>query len=210
VIAVAATFLVQSYLDKPRVKVNLFNIVTGGWTNVTEGVLTKMTAFWVYLYLTNAHKNATQVVDYELEVDYGEGYKKMERVYGMVNKLMANVAKVHGGLTADIFKDAGTGLGKSLDLTIMAKHLLYKSSKPIQFGDFVHGFVMFSGDPSLHGKRIRRARLTCIDIFKRRYSVETKPKEFPNLGLWYEAMGVDGFIMFSGQIPTPPPDKNKP
>lgn len=127
--------------------------------------------------LTNYHKKSISIVDYELEVDFGDGYVKLDRVYGDISKILPEVIPVK------------TNLG-DITLKNFGKHLLYKNSPPVRYGRFNHGFVMFVGDPSLKNKKAKKLKFTCIDVFNQRHIIENRFETLFNLNLLLEILDI--------------------
>jgi hypothetical protein len=130
------------------------------------------------VYLTNHHKNSISLIDYEFEADFGDGYMKLERVYGDIGKILPPA------LTA---KDDE---GKDIQLKNLGQHLLYKNAKPVRYGRFNHGFVMFAGDLPLHHKKVLKVKFTCIDVFNNRHVICARNEEFVNFSLLLELLDI--------------------
>lgn len=173
IITVFLTFAIQTYLNRPKIKGKILNIIRLEWVSDKYG---RKASFWIYVYLTNYHKNPIAVLDYEFEADFGNGYVKIERVYGDVSKKMDDVIPV-----AD-------SKGNIMEFKNFGKHLLYKNAKPVRYGVFNHGFVMFAGDLSLRDKKMKKLRFTCIDVFNRRHVIESPFEETTNLNLLLELL----------------------
>lgn len=178
VIAVLLTFVVQNYLNQPKIRGSVFNVLAGEWSNPVMGI--HKTAFWPYVYLTNYHQNAIYPLDYEFEVDFGEGYVRLDRVYGDLDKILPEVMS---------FTNLADGK-EEIQIRNLGKHALYKTAKPVQYGDFLHGLVMFAGAIELHKKTMRTVRFTCIDVFGKRHTIEADLKKFLNWNLFLELLGV--------------------
>jgi hypothetical protein len=163
-------------LNRPRVRGKIINVIRAEWRNEKLGI--HQTAFWVYVYLTNYHKNAISLLDYECEIDFGQGYAKLERVYGDVSKAMPETLTVKGFT------------GQEFQLSSLGQHLLYKSTEPVRFGRFKHGFVMFAGDLSFHDKKEKKVRFACIDVFNRKHVLEARFDEYFNVNLLLELLDV--------------------
>jgi hypothetical protein len=181
VLAILLTFIVQFYLNRPKVKGGVFGIVQGEWKSHDSGMETRKSFFWPYVYLTNQHRNAVWPLDYEFEVNFGEGYVKLERLYGDISGVFPET------ITATISAKGDSG-SKPLKMQNLSKQLLYVKSKPIQFGDFLHGFVMFTGDRELQTRTIVRVKFTCIDAFQNRHTFEADQEKLLSLALFSELL----------------------
>src|SRR5487761_980998 len=119
IITFVITYVVQIILDRPKVRGSIFNVISADWTQVSkvDGSSTTRTAYFVYLYLTNYHQHSINILDYELEIDYGSGYEKILRVYGDVSKAIPDPMK------------ATDQDGKLFEMVGWSKHLIYKETK---------------------------------------------------------------------------------
>jgi hypothetical protein len=181
ILAILLTFIVQSYLSRPKVKGGVFGIVQGEWKSHDYTMETRKSFFWPYVYLTNQHRNAVWPLDYEFEVDFGKGYVKLERQYGDISGVFPET------ISATISAKGDSG-SKPLKMQNLSKQLLYVKSKPIQYGDFLHGFVMFTGDRELQTQTIVRVKFTCIDAFGRRHTFEANQEKLLSLALFSELL----------------------
>jgi hypothetical protein len=175
VITVLLTFLVQNYLSRPQIKGNILNVIRATWVSTAYG---QKSSFWIYVYLTNHHKNSIAIIDYKCEADFGNGFVKLERVYGDVSKVLPPSLSV---------QDSS---GKAIQLTNLGKHLLYKNAKPVRYGEFNHGFVMFSADISLANTKVTRYKFTCIDSFNNKHTIYAEPDKFMNFNLLLELLDI--------------------
>jgi nucleoside phosphorylase len=173
VIAVIATYLVQTYLAKPRIKIVIFNMSTGilSFNQKPEYAL-----FTIYVYITNQHHNAVHILDYELNIDFGEGFTRLKRIY-----------QIHQGWPDPYRTETDTDFVEIPDFT---KKLIYANPRPVSYGDILKGFVAFGGDTTLHGRKARRIRFTCIDAFQKRHTVVTTPEKYLEPLLFYEFVGA--------------------
>lgn len=189
-VGVGSTFLVQFYFDKPKIVSRIMGVVTAEMHNP---ILSKdWAAFFVYVYLSNQHQNAIYILDYEAEVDLGQGYEKISRAYGDIEKLMP------AGTMATI-GNKGKGTANTLEMSRIMSHLISKNNRPVKYGDYVNGAVLFVGDYRLHGNnRIRAIKFSCIDVLGKRHTIEVKESEFVRSEVLFELLG--GTIA----IPDPP------
>jgi hypothetical protein len=182
-IGIAATLLVQRWLNAPKIRGGIYGIVHGDWnfSKTETNLKAEKTFFCPYVYLTNQHRNAIWPLDYECEVDCGEGYVKLERVYGDLTQLFPPTMDMDASLRS-------VWEGKPLEIHVMKNHVLYAKAKAIRYGEMLQGFVMFSGDLQLSGKTVLRAKFTCIDAFQKRHTFEAGREEFLNAALFYELL----------------------
>ena len=103
------------------------------------------TIYLVYLYLTNQYQNAIHVWDYKMSVDLGDGYIMLDRVYRDVPGLPDPfVARIPSGNTT---------------IPRIRENMIVKQDRPVGFGDFLRGFLVFAGDPSEYGRQSKRYNL---------------------------------------------------
>lgn len=114
---------------------------------------TDRTSFLVYAFLVNKRRAPVAIWDYELELNSGNGFERVARVYGEVPNLTFT-----------------TNSGKNIDLKLR-ENMICRRNTTSQFGVPTEGFVLFAGDPSLKEKRIKRYRLTCVDAFGKRHLI---------------------------------------
>jgi hypothetical protein len=72
-----ATLLYNLFARKPKIKGRIYNVITGDIPDPRDPTK-DLTAFNVYLYLTNIRKNTIHILDYELEVDLGQDILKLK------------------------------------------------------------------------------------------------------------------------------------
>jgi hypothetical protein len=188
IITVAVTFIIQSYLNRPKIKGRIFEVIRAEWRYKqpdANGMLINKenSVFWVYVYLTNYHENSLHILDYKCEVDFGEGFVRLKRVYGDFSKYLPPI------LTVKLSKYEGR---REVQIKNIGQHMLYKNPEPIQFGSFIHGLVMFAGDLSLHTKEIKKIRFSCLDVFKKEHVLNATYKEFVGLDPLLEILEVVG------------------
>jgi len=161
--------------SKPKIRGQIYNVIIGD-TSLPDNPNKTLTAFLVYLYLTNARKNTVHIIDYELEVDTGAGYGKMLRAYGARNIESPRLESPNGPIQIPDFSE----------------RVIWAGSKPIEYGVPLHGFALFASDtPSDQFKgRVKKYKVTCVDAFQGRHKIESKPTEFPNIYLWEELSGI--------------------
>jgi hypothetical protein len=164
ILAVVITFLVQSYLDRPKVRGNILNFISASITLEFLDVRGKMsvTAVFPFLFLTNLHQSPISILDFVFEVDIGKGWLKME-------KLITDEKFYKEILPRFLVLDAGDRL---LRFPNLDKALLERKLKPINYGDYLHGFLTFASKASFLGTNIKRMRLTSIDVFQNRHVIK--------------------------------------
>jgi hypothetical protein len=135
-----------------------------------------LTTFNVYLYLTNRRKNTVHILDYELEIDVGTGYEKMERVWG------ANT----------IPNWTFTSKTHTMEITNYPEKLITAQAKPIEHGIPLHGFVLFATEKPQHLflDQVKRYRITCIDAYQNKHILTSRPDQLQNINLLQELAGI--------------------
>ena len=163
------------FTSKPKIKGQIFNVIIGDMPDPNDPTRT-LTTFNLYLYLTNTRKNTVHILDYELEVDTGDGYEKVERVYG-AHKVQ------NWSFHSETY---------NIKIPDYPKKLITAQAKPVEYGIPLHGFVLFaSRKPSkLFKQHIKRFRVTCIDAFGNRHKIVSS-KQFPNLYLLQDLAGIE-------------------
>jgi hypothetical protein len=175
ILTIIITFAIQTYLDQPKIKSHIFQLIGGElrWNGNVK-------SFWgVYIYLTNQHQSPIHVLDYMLWLDFGDGYVRMDRIYGI---------PVTPGFPDSL--SASYPDGRTAIITDLRRKLIYTQNRPVKFGDFVHGFVLFGGDVSLYHKEVKRLKVTCVDVLGKEHTRETTPHEFLKYPLFEEIAGI--------------------
>jgi hypothetical protein len=155
-------FCYQYFSEKPKIKGKLLNVMRGRMKN-PENLSENLTVFTLFVYLTNARKNAVHVRDYILEVDNGNGFKKMKII--------------HGNLSGFRF-DCADG---EIQIPNFEQGVIYRQSKPIEYGVPYYGYLIFGGDLKYYDSEIKRYRVTCVDVFDNKHTITTKPDKFRDL-----------------------------
>ena len=169
------TFIYTWITNKPNVKGRIFTVITGQMPS-PENPLESLTTFNIYLYLTNTRKNIIHILDYELEVDTGKGFEKVDRVFGA--NLIPNwnfTSQTHTVIINDY-----------------PKKLITANAKPLEQGIPLHGFVLFASKKPMEmfQNHVKRYKITCIDALNNRHLVISRPKDFPNLYLVEDLAGI--------------------
>ncbi len=186
VVAVAATFSVQYYLNRPKIRGNILNFISANFSGQFPDVRGKVSATMVFPYalLTNQHQNAASMFDFMLDVDVGKGWLRMEKVLGDDNFYKQTLPNA-------LILDAGDRILKFPNLD---KALLERKLKPIEFGDYIHGFLMFASKTWFLGKDIKKMRLTCIDVFENKHVIMHPKKRWFFLRKKREGYSVPFYI----------------
>ncbi len=171
-IAVVITYL----SGRPKIRGKILQVMRGTFPN-PERRSEVLTSFVLFLYLTNARKSPVHLVDYELQIDAGEGFQGMKIVRS-------------GPDMAFHFEYSGS----ELQIPDFNRRLLYRQGKSIVFGTPFIGFLMFGGDAKYYKSAIREFRLTCTDVFGHKHRVIAEPDEFRDLAYIQDMFGVTGLI----------------
>lgn len=116
------------------------------------------TVYVLYPYLINKRKSSIHVLDYELHIKVDKKYKKFNRIYSIENAKELKIL--------------------DLDMSDFEKKLIYKKNEPFEYGVPSHGFVIFNAPPSLHGEKVQKYKLICIDALGNKHKIVTKETEF--------------------------------
>jgi len=166
-------FFYQYYSDKPKIRGKILQVMRGTFQN-PEKPSESLTTFVLFLYLTNARKNAIHLSDYILEIDTGDRFERMKMIRGITNQT------VHFGYEQ----------GGEVQIPDFNKGLIYKQSKAVEFGTPFYGYLAFAGDLKYHKANIRRYRITCVDVFDHKHEITTEPKKFVDLFYLQEVFGI--------------------
>lgn len=170
-----ATFLNERLTSKPKIKGQILNVMTG--TMVKPNNSTKRwTVFMVYLYLLNTRKNQVHMLNYELEIDVGKGYEKVHRLYGLPN-------------TQEWKFDNPTMI---IEIPDFIEKLIYTLNKPVEYGIALKGWIPFASEKpqDKYEKNVKKIKITCIDVFQKKHTIETQTKEFPDFAELQEIAGI--------------------
>ena len=187
------TLLYNWFTSKPKIRGQIFNVITGSMPNPNNPNQI-LTAFNVYLYLTNTRKNTVHILDYELEVDTGAGYERMKRVYGAHE-------------IPNWFFGSET---HTIEIPDYPKKLITAQAKPIEYGVPLHGFVLFASEKPIDNfkENVKRFKVTCVDAFNGRHEIVSS-KQFPSIYLLQDLAGMKMIpkkggdqIMKSNKIPV--------
>ena len=170
------TFLYNWFTSKPNIKGRIFNVITGDMKDPSDPTKT-LTAFNVYLYLTNTRKNTIHILDYELEVDTGNGYEKTERVYG--------AHKIPNWSFSSQTHD--------MRINDYPKKLITATASPLEQGFPLYGFVLFASrkQSERFKEHAKKYKVTCIDALNNRHKIVSCPKQFPNVFLFQDLAGIE-------------------
>ena len=170
-----ATLFYFWYTSTPKVIGRIMGVILGEMIGPKRPPQA-LTAFNVYVYLTNSRKSTVHLLDYELEVDLGIGYEKLDRFYG---------AQKIPDWTFE-------GTEYTIEIPAYAEKLIYARSEPVRYAVPLHGFVLFYSKRPFaeYSKRVKRFKLTCIDAFQNRHEITARPSDLPNLLLLQELAGI--------------------
>ena len=166
-------FIYKYFSDRPKIKGKILQVMRGTFQN-PENPSEKLTSFTLFLYLTNARKNAIHLSDYILEIDTGNGFERMKMIRGITNQTF----------------HFEYGQGGEVQIPDFNKRLIHRQSKPIEFGLPFYGYLMFGGDFKYFKADIRRYRITCVDVFDHKHKITTEPKKFVDLFYLQEVFGI--------------------
>lgn len=115
------------------------------------------------------------LLDFELEIDRGGQWVRLDRVYGIHN--VQNL-----GFSAPD--------GTEIKIESFNKNLIYRKNEAVDYGKPLHGWIVFAGDASLHRTKIEKYRVTCIDAYRGKHVFETRSKDFENINLLQDMAGI--------------------
>lgn len=169
------TKLIYDYIAaKAKIRGRIFGVIRGHIPNlVKEGDL--MTAFLVYVYLTNLRKSPIHILDYALKVYVHGEWRLTKRVYGAHN--IAN----------PVFNAVGGG---TIEIENFSGNLINRKNLPVDFGMPLHGWLMFVDEPWLHNADITQFMLTCTDVFANEHTIVAEKSSMPDLALLQDIAGI--------------------
>jgi hypothetical protein len=147
--------------------------------------------FCPYVSITNQHDNSIYILDYKLEIDFGQGFERLKRAYGEVTVGMPDPF---------VFT---TAAGERVEIPKFGEKLIYKKNKPVRYGEYIHGFVMFAAEPARKDQKWKRMRITAIDVFDQEHSLTVGPEVFKKME-WYLFTEIIG-AKVETQRPSPSP-----
>lgn len=162
-----ATVYYNYVTSVPKISGQVFQVMVGQMKHPTVADK-ELTSFTTYLYLINTRKSALHILDYEMEALVGGRWQRLERVYG-----------IHAIKDLNFFSPEG----RKIEIKNFSDNLIYRKNLPVEFGKPLHGWIVFAGDASLHGKTIPEYRLTCIDAFRNKHVIISKREQFANIFL---------------------------
>jgi hypothetical protein len=161
-----AKVLYDYVTSRPKIRGQVFQVMRGQMDDPrSKGK--RFEAFITYLYLVNKRRNTIHILDYELDIKVGRKWIKLARVYGI-----HNVKNFFGAIG-----------GGNIEIKNFEENLIYRKGKPAEYGQPLHGWVVFVGPEDLHDADVLTFRLTCIDAFRKKHRFETKKDELGPLYL---------------------------
>jgi hypothetical protein len=161
-----AKVLYDYVTSRAKIRGQVFQLITGQMNDPrTPGK--RLEAFITYLYLVNKRRNTIHILDYELEVKVDDKWTRLGRVYGLHN-VKSSFGAIGGG---------------NIEIKNFEDNLIYRKGKPAEYGQPLHGWIVFAGSEDLHGVDIAAYRLTCIDAFRKKQRFVTKKEELAPLYL---------------------------
>lgn len=159
---------------RPKIRGRIFNVMRGHMKHPSDEARI-LTSFVTYLYLINTRRNSMHLLDFELEVNHGGQWVRLDRVYGIHN-------------VQNLRFDAPDGT--EIKIESFNKNLIYRKNEPVDYGKPLHGWIVFAGDPSLHEANIEKYKVTCVDAYRGRHTFETTRRDFENLNLLQDMAGI--------------------
>jgi len=165
--------------SRPKIRGQVFQVMMGQMNDPNHKGK-RLEAFVAYLYLVNKRRNTIHILDYELDVKVERKWVKLGRVYGI-----HNVKNSFGALA-----------GGNIEIKNFEENLIYRKNKPAEYGQPIHGWIVFVGPEELHDADVLVYRLTCIDAFRKKHCIDTKKEELGSLLL----------LQDMADIKMPPPE----
>ncbi|HSE61195.1 MAG TPA: hypothetical protein VLA88_02785 [Candidatus Saccharimonadales bacterium] len=165
-----AIFAYERFTAGPRLVGRALAIMMGR-VSLQEG---EFATYLAYLYITNLRNHSVHIFDYEMEADFGEGYIRLQRAYGIDT------------IPSYTFTDS---VGRTIQIPDFQSKLIYKNSNPVGFGQNYRGFILFLGDVELYRKPVKSFRISCIDALGKRHRFNPT-QQSGNLNLVQEMTGM--------------------
>lgn len=159
---------------RPRIRARVFQVMRGQFRRPANANIT-LASFVTYLYLVNTRRNSIHVLDYELEVEVGGEWERLDRVYGVHN--IVNL----GFLAPD---------GTEIQIEDFRNNLIYRKNVPVEYGKPLHGWIVFAGREALYQAQVTRYRVICVDAYRKRHVFETSSEQFENIFLLQDMAGI--------------------
>jgi hypothetical protein len=158
--------------DRPKLKGTIMNVIVG-----TSNERGPQTVYSLYPYIANYSKNDIELLDFQLEIDFGEGYIPMEK-----NLIQSDLQEFR-------FSDSENN---ELKIPNWPAKQIYNKSLVAEFGQPLHGFISFKGPIENYNKSEKSFKLICMDVNGEQYIFRSDQTKM-NLFLWKELAGVRGF-----------------
>jgi len=159
--------------NKPKIQGRIFNVLTArsGPPTLPE----ERTIFLLYLYITNARKNTVHILDYQLEIERNLGYERVDRVFGAHN----------------IPEWTWEQKDKTMIIPNFPQKLITVNAEPVAYGIPLHGWLLFASEkPQAEYDEVKKWKVTCVDAFKNKHCIVTRPDQFQSLSLLQDITGI--------------------
>lgn len=169
------TYFHNIITNRPKIVGKVLQIMTSEWQN--PKFQKPKTAIFIYMYLVNKRKNPVHILDYEVEIDLGNGFERLQRVYGTKN------------LAQPTFESEEY----LISMPNLNENLINSKNIYSEYGVPIHGFALFASDRShidIKGK-IKKIKVTCLDAFNNRHIVKGSPSDFVNLIYLQDISGIE-------------------
>ena len=162
--------LYKLYTEKPKIEGRILT-AWHGVQNESTGKNLDWTYYFVYPAITNSGTRPIHILDYELEIDFGDGFKKIPRVYAV-----------------DQIKNWNFDFLKIDDFN---EKLIYLKDGKLTHGKILHGFIVFGiGDGSFHQKKSKTYKLICIDVFNKKHEIIQKADSINDRLTFFQLSGA--------------------
>lgn len=161
-----APSIFQSIMSRPKLRGAVVGISCGMFGNLNEG-RNLQAIFTVDLYIANDRNIPVPIFDYQMEVDYGDGYILLGAVYGP--SLGVDLSNTDGSQTHISLEDD--------DLFNKTSHLVGQNNP-------LRGFAFFVGELSHHERfrSLKKIKVTCFDGYGKKHRIITKAKDISPTG----------------------------
>jgi len=157
-------FFYTNNINQPSINAKVFQVMQGKMIDPENSTKT-ISVFTFYICLTNIGHYPMEVLNYDIQVNQGNGFKKLDRLY--------NIQNINPIFTSDLY---------NIDLTNLPDKLIYLNHNSISYGEARHGFILFgSREETMNISKIIEYKITITDVYKNTYTTITIPDEFINI-----------------------------
>lgn len=144
-------FSYKVYSERPKIE----GRILAAWHGLQSSFDNKnfnFTTYFVYPTISNSGTRPIHILDYQLEIDFGEGFEKIPRLYAVdqINNWKFDFLMIDG----------------------FEKKMIYLKDGKLSHGKLLHGFIVFGiNDSTFHQRKSIVYKLICIDVFNTKHEI---------------------------------------